>query len=116
MEALLAKLKELESQLSKLEEANAHDEQMKEALELKIKERSEQVKSLADVIKMYKEAVNELQETRKGIEEAFSSLYIAHTTGGATEADFKSFAGAAGLGFPPTSNENIEPETIAQTG
>jgi hypothetical protein len=32
MEALLAKLKELESQLSKLEEANAHDEQMKEAL------------------------------------------------------------------------------------
>ena len=116
MKEILEALEKITAKIDELEEANKHDQEQIVNLKSRIKERELQIQALKDSAKTYQVCIDTIEAANKKAEEALSSLYIAHISGGVTDADFQTFSQETGLALPEQEVEEVQPEAIAQTG
>jgi chromosome segregation ATPase len=108
MNSLLEKLAQLEAKLEQIEDSNRQDRETILNIESRIKDRDIQAQSLHEQIKFYKGLLDEFQEEKAKAQEALSTLYIAHKTGGATDSDYKTYADSVGIELPEEAEEDPE--------
>lgn len=116
MEEILEALKKINSKIQELEDSNDHDQEHIDNLQARIKERELKIEALKDSAKTYQVCIDTIAAANKKAEEALGSLYIAHISGGVTNADFQTFSEETGLALPEQEVEEIQPQAVDETG
>ena len=111
MNSLLEKLAELEAKLEQHEEANKHDAETIANIETRMRDRETAVKAIREQITFYTGLLDEFQKEKAQAQEALSTLYIAHKTGGATDSDYQTYASQIGVQLPEEAEEDPEAAT-----